>query len=92
MFTTALQLIIEASKRLITQNKDFIIDRYTLGGLILTVVLKGILYLYCRKVDGSASAEALAQGTAFAPAPCSMYSELTGSYMQTTEMMSFRTL
>jgi hypothetical protein len=63
MFTTALQLIIEAAKRLIAQNKDFIIDQYTLGGLILTIILKGILYVYCSRVKGSASAEALAQGS-----------------------------
>lgn len=62
MFTAALQLMIEALKRLISQNSTIEWDNVTLALLILTVVSKAILYVYCQFFTyGSASTEALAQ-------------------------------
>lgn len=61
MFTTALQILIEALKRLMNHDSKINIEIYTLGGLITTIALKLALYLYCRGVSGSSSVEALAQ-------------------------------
>lgn len=62
MFTAALQLIIEAIKRLITQDSIIHVDQATLALLLGTIVVKAILYLYCKFfTKGSASCDALAQ-------------------------------
>jgi cation diffusion facilitator family transporter len=61
MFTTALQILIEAFKRLSNHSTKINIEVYTLAGLIITITLKLLLYLYCRTVSGSSSVEALAQ-------------------------------
>ena len=62
MFTAALQLIIEATKRIITQNKGIILDKVTLGMLLGTIVVKALLFIYCHWfTHGSPSTEALAQ-------------------------------
>lgn len=62
MFTAALQLIIEALKRLVSQNSHIDWDNITLAMLILTVVSKALLFVYCRYFTyGSASCDALAQ-------------------------------
>jgi divalent metal cation (Fe/Co/Zn/Cd) transporter len=62
MFTAALQLIIEAAKRLIVANKTIDIDTTTIAMLVATIIAKAGLYIYCTYFTrNSPSADALAQ-------------------------------
>ena len=62
MFTASLQLMIEATKRIIVKDKEIVLDAITIGMLLATIVSKAILYVYCNFfTKGSPSTEALAQ-------------------------------
>jgi cation diffusion facilitator family transporter len=62
MFTAALQLIIEASKRIIIGDKGIKLDAITVGMLVGTIIIKALLFIYCNYfTKGSPSTEALAQ-------------------------------
>lgn len=62
MFTASMQLIIEATKRLILKDKEINVDMVTIGLLLGTIAVKAILFVYCNWfTKGSSSAEALAQ-------------------------------
>ena len=60
MFTATFQLLISSIQTLITQDIDITVDTLTLVILMITIVLKFILWMYCRTIKGSEAVNALA--------------------------------
>ena len=60
MFTATFQLLISSIQTLITQDIDITVDTATLVILMITIVLKFFLWMYCRTVKGSEAVNALA--------------------------------
>eukprot|EP01089_Gocevia_fonbrunei_P016677 TRINITY_DN5233_c0_g1_i4.p1 TRINITY_DN5233_c0_g1~~TRINITY_DN5233_c0_g1_i4.p1 ORF type:complete len:510 (-),score=108.38 TRINITY_DN5233_c0_g1_i4:36-1565(-) len=63
MFTATLQLLVSAAERLLGDPTDAEIDltTSTIVIILITVVTKALLYIYCSWIDGSESVEALKQ-------------------------------
>ena len=59
MFTATLQLLLSSIQVLIEQDLDLQVDFWTLMVLLTTIVLKLILWLYCRTVGNSETVNAL---------------------------------
>ena len=60
MFTATFHLLITSIQALISQDIDVDIDTFTLVILLITIILKFILWIYCRRIKDSEAINAIA--------------------------------